>query len=193
MGAQHEPTIGAHSIGSFKNIGTDLKQREREFSPTRRSAPFEIVSARSNWVEVLAPCQIAAAGRVANFLMHFVADLPKEAQYSLGKAVQELLLNAIEWGGKTDPCRQVRISFVRGHRALIYRIADPGAGFSFQGLVHAACNTSAGNSADHTRVRERLGLRPGGFGLLVTEALVDDLIFNEAHNEVLAIKYLENR
>jgi anti-sigma regulatory factor (Ser/Thr protein kinase) len=192
MGTQHQPKVGTHLIGSLQNKGADLEEREIELSQTRESAPFKLISARANWVELLAPCQIGVAGRVTDFLMHFVADLPEEAQYSLGNAVRELLLNAIEWGGRNDPFRQVRISFVRCRRALIYRVADPGAGFSFQGLSHAACNNRASNPADHTRVRERLGLRPGGFGLLVTKALVDELIFNEAHNEVLAIKYLED-
>jgi hypothetical protein len=38
--------------------------------------------------------------------------------------------------------------------------------------------------------RSEKGLRPGGFGLLMTRTLVDELIFNEAHNEVVFIKYL---
>jgi anti-sigma regulatory factor (Ser/Thr protein kinase) len=33
-------------------------------------------------------------------------------------------------------------------------------------------------------------LRPGGFGLLMTRQLVDEMIYNEAGNEVLLIKYL---
>jgi serine/threonine protein kinase len=39
------------------------------------------------------------------------------------------------------------------------------------------------------RLRQR-GLRPGGFGLLMTRAMVDELIYNEAHNEVVFVKYL---
>jgi anti-sigma regulatory factor (Ser/Thr protein kinase) len=38
--------------------------------------------------------------------------------------------------------------------------------------------------------REAQGLRPGGFGLLMAGQLVDELVFNEAHNEVVLIKYL---
>ena len=40
-------------------------------------------------------------------------------------------------------------------------------------------------------VREELGIRPGGFGLLMTKAAADELFYNEAQNEVIFVKYLE--
>jgi hypothetical protein len=43
----------------------------------------------------------------------------------------------------------------------------------------------------HVDVREEMGLRPGGFGLLMARALVDELIYNQAQNEVVFIKYLD--
>ena len=39
-------------------------------------------------------------------------------------------------------------------------------------------------------VRDQLGIRPGGFGIAMTRAIADELIYNEAQNEVLFIKYL---
>jgi anti-sigma regulatory factor (Ser/Thr protein kinase) len=39
-------------------------------------------------------------------------------------------------------------------------------------------------------VREERGLRPGGFGILLAKSLVDELVYNEAHNEVVMVKYL---
>jgi anti-sigma regulatory factor (Ser/Thr protein kinase) len=41
------------------------------------------------------------------------------------------------------------------------------------------------------KVREEKGLRPGGLGILMTQQLVDELIYNEKHNEVLFVKYLD--
>jgi len=84
----------------------------------------------------------------------------------------------------------VRISCVRTKKMLLYRIADPGEGFDIDGLRHA----SIANPEDPTRhleVREKKGLRPGGFGLAMTRSLVDELIYNEARNEVIFIKYVE--
>ena len=39
-------------------------------------------------------------------------------------------------------------------------------------------------------VRVVQGLRPGGLGIFMTRELVDDLVYNEAQNEVLFVKYL---
>jgi anti-sigma regulatory factor (Ser/Thr protein kinase) len=99
--------------------------------------------------------------------------------------------NAIEWGGKLDPDRKVRISCVRAKRMLLYRIADPGEGFDIDKLQHAAISNPSDSPIQHAIIREEKGLRPGGLGLMMTRSLVDELIYNEARNEVILIKYLD--
>jgi len=153
--------------------------------------PIEVVSARPTWVELLVPCAPNAAQRVQDFLQKLKGDLPEEVRYAVGQAFGELLANAIEWGGELDPNRRVRIAFLRAKRMLIYRIADPGKGFRFEELVHAAVANPPGHPIDHLKVREEKGIRPGGFGILMSRALVDELIYNEAANEVVFIKYLD--
>lgn len=153
--------------------------------------PIEVVSARPDWVELLVPCDLAQAERIQAFLMRLKADLPDEVRESVGYAFRELLLNAIEWGGHFDPNRKVRIAYVRGRRMLLYRIADPGPGFGLESVTHAAIGYPPDQPAEHMRVREQKGLRPGGFGLVMVKAMVDELIYNEAHNEVLFVKYLD--
>jgi hypothetical protein len=37
-----------------------------------------------------------------------------------------------------------------------------------------------------------LGLRPGGFGILLTRNIIDELIYGEMGNEVVLIKYLKS-
>jgi anti-sigma regulatory factor (Ser/Thr protein kinase) len=39
-------------------------------------------------------------------------------------------------------------------------------------------------------VREEAGLRAGAFGMLLTSQLVDELVYNERHNELMFVKYL---
>jgi anti-sigma regulatory factor (Ser/Thr protein kinase) len=153
--------------------------------------PIEVVSARPDWVELLVPCDREAAERIQDFLSRLDADLPREVRASVGQAFRELLMNAIEWGGKLDPSQTVRISYLRARRMLLYRIADPGQGFSFEGLTHSALSNPDGQPMEHSEERERKGLRPGGFGLLLTRNTVDELLFNEAHNEVVFVKYLD--
>jgi anti-sigma regulatory factor (Ser/Thr protein kinase) len=151
---------------------------------------IEVISARPNWVELVVPCDRAAAARIEGFLAHLDADLTPELRESVGYAFRELLLNAIEWGGKLDPSRKVRIAYLRAKRMLLYRIADPGTGFRREDLSHAAI-AHENDPIEHMRVREEKGLRPGGFGLLLVSAKVDELLYNEARNEVVFVKYLD--
>ena len=155
------------------------------------SLSFEVVSARPEWLELVAPCTLEMAERIQSFVMHLEAKLNEDVREAVAQAFRELLMNAIEWGGKLDPNRKVRISCVRTKRMLLYRIADPGEGFDIEGLRHAAISNPDHDPIRHLVVREEKGLRPGGFGLAMTRSLVDELIYNEARNEVLFVKYLE--
>jgi two-component system, OmpR family, response regulator len=152
--------------------------------------PIEVVSARPNWVEVVAPCTRGAADRLHGVMARLETDLPEDVRESVEYAFRELLLNAVEWGGKLNPKHKVRISYLRAKRMLLYRIADPGPGFQMEGLDHAAI-MHPDNPIEHMKVREAKGLRPGGFGLLMVRAKVDELIYNEKRNEVVFIKYLD--
>jgi CheY-like chemotaxis protein len=152
---------------------------------------FEVVSARPEWLELVAPCTLEMAERIQSFVMHLDAKLPEDVREAVAQAFRELLMNAVEWGGKLDPNRKVRISCVRSKKMLLYRIADPGEGFDIDGLRHAAISNPEHDPIRHLLVREERGLRPGGFGLAMTRSLVDELIYNEARNEVIFIKYLE--
>jgi len=152
---------------------------------------IEVVSARPEWLELVAPCTLEVADRIQSFVLHLEANLPEAVREAVASAFRELLTNAIEWGGKFDPNRKVRISCVRTKRLLLYRIADPGEGFDIDKLRHAAITNPDDDPMAHLQVREEQGLRPGGFGLAMTRSLVDDLIYNEARNEVILIKYLD--
>jgi CheY-like chemotaxis protein/anti-sigma regulatory factor (Ser/Thr protein kinase) len=154
------------------------------------SPPIEVISARPHWVELLIPCTREAAERIQTFLMKLEADLPDDLRNTIGLAFRELLLNAVEWGGKLDPNRKVRIAHVRCSRMVLYRVADPGPGFSFNGLTHAAVGQPADEPIAHVIVRDQLGIRPGGFGIAMTREMADELLYNEAQNEVMFIKYL---
>ncbi len=153
--------------------------------------PIEVVSARPEWLELLVPCDLETAERIQSFLEKLDADLPNDIRDSIGQAFRELLMNAVEWGGQLDPNRNVRIACLRTKHMVLYRIADPGPGFSPEKLAHAAISNTDDEPFGHMRVREEKGLRPGGFGLLMTRTLVDELIYNEAHNEVVFVKYLD--
>ena len=152
---------------------------------------IEVISAKPEWLEIVAPCTLEMADRIQSFVLHLEANLPEAVREAVASAFRELLTNAIEWGGRFDPNRKVRISCVRAKRLLLYRISDPGEGFDIDKLRHAAITNPDDDPMRHLQVREEQGLRPGGFGLAMTRSLVDDLIYNEARNEVILIKYLD--
>ena len=153
---------------------------------------IEVLSARPHWVELLIPCTREAAERIQTFMMKLEADLPDTVRETIASSFRELLLNAVEWGGQLDPNRKVRIASVRSPRMLMFRIADPGPGFSFEGLSHAAVGQPESEPVAHMSVREERGIRPGGFGILMTKAAADELLYNEVQNEVMFIKYFDN-
>ena len=167
-----------------------LLQTVRDVLDAPDVPPIEVISARPEWVELVVPCTKEAAGRIESVMAHLDANLAPEVRESIGYAFRELLLNAIEWGGKLDPSRTVRIACLRAQRMLLYRIADPGTGFNLDDLPHAAIGQPPDDPIAHMQVREEKGIRPGGFGLLTVRASVDELLYNEQRNEVVFVKYL---
>jgi CheY-like chemotaxis protein len=206
-GESHPKVIIMTSDGTPENVLTAIREQaydyiSKPFLPKEAmelaeralrqgaSPPIEVISAKPHWVELLIPCTREAVERIQSFLMKLEADLPDDMRNTIGLAFRELLLNAVEWGGKLDPNRKVRIAQVRGSRLLLYRVADPGPGFSFKGLTHAAAGQLADDPLAHIAVRDQLGIRPGGFGIAMTRSMADELIYNEAQNEVIFVKYL---
>jgi CheY-like chemotaxis protein/anti-sigma regulatory factor (Ser/Thr protein kinase) len=167
-----------------------LLQTVREVLSATEPPPIEVVSARPEWVELVVPCTREAAERIQTVMTQLDTNLPPDLRDSIGYAFRELLLNAVEWGGRLDPKSKVRIACLRTTRMLMYRIADPGPGFKIEELPHAAIGQSPDDPIAHMHVREAKGLRPGGFGLLMVRESVDELIYNEKRNEVVFVKYL---
>ena len=153
--------------------------------------PIEVTSARPEWVELVVPCTREAVERIGTVMAHLETDLAPEMRESVAYAFRELLLNAVEWGGRLDPTHKVRVSYLRARRMILYRIADPGPGFAIDDLPHAAIGQSGDNPIQHMQVREEKGIRPGGFGLMMVRASVDELLYNEQRNEVVFVKYLD--
>lgn len=167
-----------------------IEVARRAVSMGRDVAAIEVLSARPEWVELLVPCTREAVDRIQSFVQQLETDLPDDMRDSVGLAFRELLLNGIEWGGQLDPAQKVRVACLRTRRMLLYRIADPGPGFTLDELSHAAVSNEAGVIA-HDAVRNAKGLRAGGFGLVLIRAIADELLYNEQRNEVVFVKYLD--
>jgi two-component system, OmpR family, response regulator len=104
----------------------------------------------------------------------------------LTTAVRELGTNAIEWGHKKQTERIVTVDYRIDQEKITILIKDTGVGFDPDNLPHAA---DPDDPIAHMMVREALGLREGGFGILMSRGLVDELEYNESGNEVKLVKY----
>jgi DNA-binding response OmpR family regulator len=152
---------------------------------------IEILSATPTLITLAVRCQKVTADRLMQF-MGEITDLPEEEARNAGMAFREMLLNAMEHGGHFDPHKYVEISYVRARHMVMARIKDPGDGFTLDEVRHAAISNPLDEPLAHVVRRIEAGMRPGGFGVLLAQHLVDELIYGEKGNEVLLIKYLPN-
>jgi len=150
-----------------------------------------VLSAEPDFLTLRIRCNIPTADRLQHFFEELKSDLDPEERGGVAMAFREMLLNAIEHGGKLDPNEWVRVSRVRSHRSLVYHMEDPGAGFSRSALEHAAVANSDESPLDHVKIREEKGMRMGGFGMLIAQRLFDEVIYNQKGNEVFLVKHLD--
>jgi anti-sigma regulatory factor (Ser/Thr protein kinase) len=151
---------------------------------------IEILAATEQWIRLLARGDLATADRLLQFI-HEVSDLPPEEKQAVGISFREMLMNAIEHGAHFDPTQLVEISYVRAKHMVMCRVKDPGPGFNLQETQHAAANNPPDDPLAHVKVRKLQGLRAGGFGILLAQKAIDELIYSEQGNDVLLIKYLK--
>ena len=195
MSAAAEQTASLHEFAVCDFLAKRSNGAEADDALTQAltaclSAGVEVVSVLPEWVELHVPCDLAVISPLQELVTQLEAGLSREVGEAISCAFREMLCNAVEYGGHLDPEALVEVRLIRLKHAFICRIKDPGDGFELSNLDHAAINNPNDNPVRHAFVREEKGLRGGGFGILLASQLVDDLVYNERHNEVLFIKYL---
>lgn len=185
--ACYTPPFSAREIARVVSYAaTDREATDREWEDD-----IQILSARPEWLSLRMNCRIATAERLMTFERELSERLPEHARREMMQALREILMNAMEHGAAFNPEQTVEVMAIRTARSLVFYVHDPGKGFRRDGLTHAAIYNPPDNPTAHILEREKAGMRPGGYGLLVASGTVDELIFNEAGNEVLLIKYVD--
>ena len=111
--------------------------------------------------------------------------LTSEQLRHLRQAFMEMGQNAIEWGNRKQAHKTVGVTYrVFADRVEIV-IRDQGPGFDPKDLPHAA---KVDDPLGHLDAREDLGIRDGGFGLMIARGMLDELRHNDQGNEVTLIK-----
>ena len=116
--------------------------------------------------------------------LYLYSGLSQEQAQHLTMAVSEMGTNAIEWGNRKQVDQPVTITYRIDPEKVTIVIRDSGPGFDRSKLKHAA---KLDDPTSHLDVRESMGIRVGGFGILMTKGLVDELEYNQAGNEVMTL------
>jgi anti-sigma regulatory factor (Ser/Thr protein kinase) len=152
---------------------------------------IEVVSALPQWMTLKVSCQLLSAERVIRYITEHEASIPAGERDLLMAAFREILVNAMEHGGGFDPAKYIEVTSARTQRAVVFHFRDPGGGFSRAGIEqHATANPSPEAVMRTAMKRAEMGMRPGGFGMLIVRQIVDEVVYNERGNEVLLIKHL---
>jgi DNA-binding response OmpR family regulator len=160
---------------------------------------FEAISAARAWrtsmeqralqgeIHVELNSEITLLKDLNDFLMLVCESTPLQHDQviQIRQAVMEMAHNAIEWGNLHQNDRLVNITYRIHDDRLEIVVQDQGPGFDRSQLPHAAVPD---DPFSHLDVREKLGLRAGGFGLLICQGMVDEMSYNDTGNEVTLIK-----
>lgn len=151
-------------------------------------AELEVEYDPHGWFEVRAGNDAAVLYKYRRFLS--LLDkfrIPEPANSEVRLALEELGRNAIEWGNRNDPGKQVIFGCrILPGKVIVY-IEDEGEGFNPAHIPDPSADPIA-----HIEHRKALGKRLGGYGVHLIRNLMDKLVYNARGNRVVAIKYLSD-
>lgn len=151
---------------------------------------IEVKSALPGWICLRIAPEMELKRRVVGFFRSQMSNLSEDLCEKLSLALDELLSNAIEHGGNLEPKCGCELTYIRTSRMILIQVRDAGAGFELAAITHAAVNNPPEDPLRHLQARSEMGMRPGGFGIMLVKQIADDLIYNETGNEVVFVKYL---
>lgn len=150
-----------------------------------KAPSIEFRNSVGNWIEMTAPSDAAALEQFQRFfaVMHSTS-LTDEEKRMLHLAINEIGMNAIEWGNKQDESRRFRISYAFFPHKILIRIEDEGAGFNPREVPDPTKDPAA-----VVQYRRAQGKRLGGYGLALVRNVMDTFEFSARGN----IVYMEKR
>jgi anti-sigma regulatory factor (Ser/Thr protein kinase) len=153
--------------------------------------PVRVRSNRPGWVSLAVSPALESKEQISQCFRSHLDELPEGLAEGLLLAVDELVGNAMEHGCRLEPDHCIDVALIRTNRVILIYVRDDGAGFSIGNIGHAAVNNPPDNPLLHTELRSQMGMRPGGFGIMLAKQVADELIYNEYGNAVMLIKYLD--
>jgi two-component system, OmpR family, response regulator len=134
--------------------------------------------------------ELTYLSQASDLLADLFAHTPLTERHikDLKQAIMEMGGNAIEWGHRKNADLVLRITYRIDPTSVTLIIKDQGPGFNPRNLPHAASDE---DPIGHIEIRNELGLREGGFGIMLARGLVDKFRYNESGNEVTFVKHFD--
>lgn len=185
--------LRAHAFALFTvpfDYGDFIHMVETALSVPVWNDGIEILSAKPDWISFRVRCSMITAERLLQYGKQLKIDIPESVRDTIMLSFRELLLNAMEHGGRFSPLLKVDVGYLRTERLVVYYIRDPGPGFdAAQALSESKRNVEDPLASVAARIEK--GLRPGGFGIHLANEMLDSVVYNEHGNEVVLIKHLK--
>lgn len=169
------------------NAVENVVYRDADSTMTRFFPDAIVASSHvTGWIEITAASKLEMFRRLQRFSdALFASRLSQEVCEDLKMAVEEVGRNAVEWGNKFNPDKQVHVSYCLFKDRVVIKVEDEGEGFAPQNVPDPTADP-----IKTMRERSEAGKRPGGYGVYMLQKLVDEVVYNEKGNTVLLIKYL---
>ena len=176
--------VGANDYVTKPYDPWDLLEKIRHMLDHRRELLEHKVHTR---VELCMESDSRMREQLADLLseLFLLTPLSEEEVHRIRYAVLEMTENAIEWGNRRQKDLTVRVAYEVADGFVKFVITDEGPGFDPRQLPHAATED---DPVGHLSIREKLGLRDGGFGIMISRGMVDEVRYNGAGNQVTLIK-----
>ena len=154
---------------------------------------IKILSDKPNWISLQIRCRLATADRLTQFVRELPSDLDPESartdRHCVPRTAHECRRARRPSGPGEDRRSELhphrahhRLLHPRPRRRFLHGYAGPRRHREHRGGTVRAI----------WQLRQQMGIRPGGFGLLMTKSFADELIYSAKGNEVILIKYLLN-
>ena len=98
---------------------------------------IELIQGTPDFVILAVRCSYTALDRLEQFARE-VLPLPKAENKEVITAFREIVMNAMEHGGKFDPKQYVEVTYLKSKRQVMCRVKDPGTGFSLHEVLEDA-------------------------------------------------------
>jgi CheY-like chemotaxis protein len=183
MGAS-DYVLKPFEIRSYRNA---MKRAAEMFLESGEAwMPLELAAPVTDWVEITSPTMTDFLFRFRQFSKTLLRNLrsPNLVE-DLRLALEEMIHNAIEWGNRYQVSKQVRVAYCIFTDRIVVKVEDEGEGF-----VPENIEDPTRDPLEHSTRRREMGKRPGGYGIHLVKAVMDEVMYNRKGNVVLFTKYI---